>query len=93
MKNLATELIALFTARRTRLMNNEAVYSNERDYARALEAKHQAEALLTVIEDVHRLHLQIESMNMSEARTNPKPAPEPHNDRPLNFYPSSRHVG
>jgi len=88
--NLATELITLFTARRTRLMNNEAAYCQERDYARALEARHQAASLLTAIEDVQRLHLTVESLNMAEASTHAKPEPEPRHDCPLNFYPSSK---
>ena len=50
-----TSLIELWLARRTRLLNEEKQAAFEGDYARALERKGAAAALLMAVEDVHRI--------------------------------------
>lgn len=60
------ELLKIWIARRTRLLNNERVYAAEQDYTRAIVAKAEAKATLDAIEDVVRLNQQYEDEQVTE---------------------------
>lgn len=86
--DLATDLIGLWTARRTRLLNNEKVYAGEGEYRRAIECKAEAHALLMAMEDFQRLYVASEAMRLSRLASE-KPGTPPET-KGFDCYPLAR---